>query len=131
MITKQKGIMLVFPLLDTFWCIYSSSETCSTYSKESLSGHHCFYLPSTSLEGKEVVNSFQRFGRRIFEEIILEGSLMEKGDQILEVVFRVFRDSNNKFYITTLIWLTIDKQIERCFITRYFSLIFLAYFWFY
>ena len=71
MVPKQKIIMLVFPLIDNFWCIYSLSETCSTYSKESLSGHHCFYLLSTSLGGKEVANAFQRFGRRIFEEIIL------------------------------------------------------------
>ena len=41
---------------------------------------------------------------------------------------RVFRDSNYKFYLTTLIRLIIKVQTERCCIACYFSLMFLAYF---
>ena len=42
--------------------------------------------------------------------------------------FRIFRDSNYNFYITTLIWPTIYTQVEKFCITFYFSLMFLAYF---
>ena len=71
MVTKQKNIMLIFPLLDIFWCVPSSSEACSPNSKEPLFGHHCFYPPNLSpplhpylARGEEVVNAFQRFCRR-------------------------------------------------------------------
>ena len=40
--------------------------------------------------------------------------------------FRVSKDSNYKFYIKTLIWLTIYVQTERFCITCYFSLTLLA-----
>ena len=42
--------------------------------------------------------------------------------------FSVFRDSNYKFYFTTLIWLTIYVLSESFCITCYFSLMLLAYF---
>ena len=47
MVTKQKN-MLIFPLLDIFWCVRSSSEACSPNSKEPLFGHHYFYPPHLS-----------------------------------------------------------------------------------
>ena len=43
MVTKQKNIMLVFPLLDIFGCVSNLSEACSTNSKKPLFTHHCVY----------------------------------------------------------------------------------------
>ena len=42
--------------------------------------------------------------------------------------FRVYRDNNSKFYVTTFIWLIIYIQTERCCITCSFSQMFLVYF---
>ena len=66
MVTKQKNIILVFPLLDIFWCVSSSFEACFTNSKDPLFGHHCFYPPAHPHLPRrdEVINAFQRFCRR-------------------------------------------------------------------
>ena len=49
-----------------------------------------------------------------------------KGGSIFGEGFRIFRDSNYKFYMT-LIWITIYVQTEICCINCYFWLTLLAY----
>ena len=57
MVTKQKN-MLIFPLLDIFWCVRSSSEACSPNSKEPLFGHLPPPLHPYLARGEEAVMHF-------------------------------------------------------------------------
>ena len=89
---------------------------------------YSFFLPPC---WREKENTFQEFFRKggsgvgggEFEEYFWRWkSLMGKGWPIFGGYrFRVFRDSNCKFYFMTLIWLTIYVKTENWFITRYFS----------
>ena len=54
--------------------------------------------------------------------------LMGKSWSIFGGGFWVFRNTNYKYYFTTLTWLTICMQTGICCITCCFSLVFLAYF---
>ena len=63
----------------------------------------------------------------VFEEFFLEESLMGKGViNFWMWGFRVFRDSNSKFYTATLTCFTFYVQAERFCISCYFSLKLLA-----
>ena len=62
--------------------------------------NHSFY-PTCWRGG---VNAFEQFyGRGGVDKIFFGGGLDGKGGSLFEAVFRVFRDSNYTFYITTLI----------------------------
>ena len=68
------------------------------------------------------VNKFQKFCRREgLWRIHLGMGLMIKGDQFL-LGFRLFTDSNSKFYILLLYNFTVYVKTERC------CIMFLAYF---
>ena len=76
------------------------------------------------------LNPFQQFcGRRKgVWRIVLEVDWVVKMWSIFGGRFRFFRESDYKFYSTTLTWPIIYIQTERCYITGYFSFLFLAYF---
>ena len=85
---------------------------------------HSLY-PFSLEEGMHFITILWR-RRGGLKDIFWRRGLMGKGESIFGGGFRVSRDSNYKFYIKTLIWLTIYVQTERFCITCYFSLTLLA-----
>ena len=88
---------------------------------------------------KQFLSSLSREQGRIYFNIVVEccrvritffveGALDGRGWPICGERFMICKDSNYKFYIVTLIWVTIYVETENCCITCYFPLIFFSFF---
>ena len=99
------SVHATFNVLFCFVCVHATSNVL-----------FCFVCPC-----RNIVSILCNGGFDIF--FFFGGLLIGKSVSSFGERFRVFRDSNYKFYFMGLVWLTIYVQTERC-ITCYFLLAF-------